>query len=395
MGEASGSRAWMLTSPWFLGSILLLAVNDHVLKDAWPGWVTGKLSDVGGVAMVAIGLTVLVGSRSVAFGVTAVAFTVLKTVPAVALWAAPVLGGITRTDATDLVALGVLIPAWHVCRARPERCRRTAHALVLRIVVVGVAIAVTSATSTDDQAVVEVAGSDVYGRTDDGVFRSRDGGLTWQRVRDRSVPTPDRSGSRQACLANVCWSADDRGLIRLDDDVETLARPATPEAFSAGRAATFVEVTVDDEDYVVGWFLHGATRITADGRISWHPSSGFDAEIGTDWVRGVSLLVLFVAPTVLLVGSNSVRRAVARPGRPADDVRMATVLGAVGMLALAFVVLLLAIFAIRTSVIVGFAVAYSAVAIGVLGWSRSRTGRAPTLHPPRDLPPPDPRARVG
>jgi hypothetical protein len=36
----------LLASPVFAVSILLLIVNDHVLKAAWPGLVTGKLSDI-------------------------------------------------------------------------------------------------------------------------------------------------------------------------------------------------------------------------------------------------------------------------------------------------------------------------------------------------------------
>jgi len=36
----------------------VLAVNDHVLKAAWPGVVTGKLSDVAGPVVVAIVIAV-------------------------------------------------------------------------------------------------------------------------------------------------------------------------------------------------------------------------------------------------------------------------------------------------------------------------------------------------
>ena len=34
-----------------LAALLLLVVNDHVLKAAWPGVVTGKLSDVAGLVL--------------------------------------------------------------------------------------------------------------------------------------------------------------------------------------------------------------------------------------------------------------------------------------------------------------------------------------------------------
>lgn len=38
-----------LLHPVSLAAIALLVVNDHVLKAAWPGLVTGKLSDVAGL----------------------------------------------------------------------------------------------------------------------------------------------------------------------------------------------------------------------------------------------------------------------------------------------------------------------------------------------------------
>jgi hypothetical protein len=37
--------------PTALGALVLLIVNDHVLKALYPGWLTGKLSDVAGLAV--------------------------------------------------------------------------------------------------------------------------------------------------------------------------------------------------------------------------------------------------------------------------------------------------------------------------------------------------------
>ena len=37
----------LLLRPELLGCVLLFAVNDALLKAAYPGWLTGKLSDVG------------------------------------------------------------------------------------------------------------------------------------------------------------------------------------------------------------------------------------------------------------------------------------------------------------------------------------------------------------
>ncbi len=39
-----------LLHPVSLAAVALLVVNDHVLKAAWPGALTGKLSDVAGLA---------------------------------------------------------------------------------------------------------------------------------------------------------------------------------------------------------------------------------------------------------------------------------------------------------------------------------------------------------
>ena len=45
-----------LGRPFFLLAIALLALNDHVLKQRYPGWWTGKLSDFAGVVVANWGL---------------------------------------------------------------------------------------------------------------------------------------------------------------------------------------------------------------------------------------------------------------------------------------------------------------------------------------------------
>jgi len=42
-------RRDLLLHPVVVGSMLILAINDHWLKSAWPGWITGKLSDCAGL----------------------------------------------------------------------------------------------------------------------------------------------------------------------------------------------------------------------------------------------------------------------------------------------------------------------------------------------------------
>lgn len=96
-----------LTSPLALGAVALLALNDHWLKRAWPGLVTGKLSDLAGCFVLPLFLSALLACATrwplarrlaVGAGATVVFFTALKLSPAVA-------GAVAR--ALDLSALGL------------------------------------------------------------------------------------------------------------------------------------------------------------------------------------------------------------------------------------------------------------------------------------------------
>lgn len=132
-----------LLHPVVLGSILVLILNDRVLKAAWPGLVTGKLSDVAGLLFAPLFVVALAEvaaaaagrwsapSRTwltVAVGVVAVGFAAVKLVPPIeATWELglgivqwpvgavtelmsgrglpPIRPVDTTPDATDLIAL--------------------------------------------------------------------------------------------------------------------------------------------------------------------------------------------------------------------------------------------------------------------------------------------------
>lgn len=138
-----------LLHPVALAAIGVLLLNDHVLKDAAPGLITGKLSDVAGLAFFPL---VLLGAWEVArsavgrwsgpsgralalsVGVTAIAFGLVKTTElvagafsttlAAAQWAiglalaggqasSEIVPALVVRDPTDLVALpAVLIAGW-------------------------------------------------------------------------------------------------------------------------------------------------------------------------------------------------------------------------------------------------------------------------------------------
>jgi hypothetical protein len=102
-------RWQLLGRPWFLGLVFVLAINDHLLKDLYPGWWTGKLSDIAGVAIVGTVTSIFAG-RGKGLVLTGIGFLILKTFPGAAEIARPFLGGVTSRDASDLVALSILIP---------------------------------------------------------------------------------------------------------------------------------------------------------------------------------------------------------------------------------------------------------------------------------------------
>src|SRR5215510_679802 len=123
-----------LTHPVTAIAVVVLLVNDHLLKAAWPGPVTGKLSDVAGMLvappLIALAL-VLAGVRGPAPAVaglvtTGALFTLMKTNGYAAQLAESVwssFAGPSRVvvDPTDLLALPALAAAWWVFRRTAGR----------------------------------------------------------------------------------------------------------------------------------------------------------------------------------------------------------------------------------------------------------------------------------
>ncbi|RAO06542.1 hypothetical protein [Micromonospora noduli] len=231
---APTTLSW-LCHPATLFALVLLLVNDHVLKAAFPGLVTGKLSDVAGLVLapplVAVLLTLLVPrlpSRAAAVaGLVAVGagFTVVKSsgyAAELASSAWTVLAGpsLVRADWTDLLtlpALGLAWWSWTRSRRRPVR-QRTAR-LVRLLVVLPPAVLAVAATSVihypyavstallDGQPAVSIgSGYDNESwpaEPADGNWSvSADGGTTWrsaEAAEEQRLSRPE-VGQRQACV---------------------------------------------------------------------------------------------------------------------------------------------------------------------------------------------------
>jgi hypothetical protein len=126
MGETSDLRA--LRHPLWWGALGLLVVNDHVLKDAVGGWVTGKLSDLAGLIVAPVLCAALLCARShrtraLAFAPVVLWFIAVKAIPGAGALTATIASyaGLDWTfafDPTDLIALSALPLAWHVAAHR-------------------------------------------------------------------------------------------------------------------------------------------------------------------------------------------------------------------------------------------------------------------------------------
>jgi hypothetical protein len=154
-GEQDAAAGEGLLHPLALASLLVLVVNDHVLKPMLPGLVTGKLSDVAGLLLAPLVVVAAIELGSAAVGrrsspdrrgliaicvLVAAGFAVVKTTTAGAvalgslLGAGQWLGGMLTSpllgmppppavadvvvDPTDLVALGCVLVALAVSLRR-------------------------------------------------------------------------------------------------------------------------------------------------------------------------------------------------------------------------------------------------------------------------------------
>lgn len=348
-----------MASPVFVVSIVVLVLNDHVLKSVWPGTVTGKLSDVAGVAMVAIASTALLRSRALGLSSTVAAFALLKTVPLVAVWAVPALGGRTRTDPTDLVALLVLLPLWWwLGSPSSEPVRRGAWVLPVQVVAVCSAVLATTATSCAPSGIgsLDVVDGVVVATGEDGeVFVSDDAGLTWSESSGGVAVAADVDdhcdGSRCVDVRWMPGPSGDREIVLVEPDgreqvvfrltadgADRLDRAIRPACGGEGYLHDAVVVATEDGPVLLFSLGEGGVlRRDATGEWQSVAVGDFSVDVGfetagddvtvlsssidaaTDWGRAIATAVPVVLVGVLWAVASSiasVRRRNLRATRP-------------------------------------------------------------------------------
>jgi hypothetical protein len=190
--KTRGTALEWLVHPVTLVALVVLLVNDHVLKDRYPGPVTGKLSDVAGLIVfppvLALGLAWLrvPAAAPIAVAVTGIGFASVKLVPVLA----DVAG--VQADPTDLLALPALgVALWLSSTVDGEvRWRRFAVYVALPIAVFGIAATSAPFYSKGAQALVSWHGMVLLGedrqRYGDQPYAwtASTDGLTWRPLTD-------------------------------------------------------------------------------------------------------------------------------------------------------------------------------------------------------------------
>jgi hypothetical protein len=224
-GGAGAALAW-LGHPVTVLSLAVLLVNDHLLKSAYPGLVTGKLSDLAGLVvappLLALVMTLLVPrlpARLAAVGsvgATAAGFVAVKGTSGGAAAASAVWGvvngpSVVLADLTDLVALpalGLAWWAWTRARARPAPARlvRLVRVAVL-LPAAAIAVAATSApyhpyaaaVAEWDGAIVSGEGNGYHHDVHTAWLWQRvseDGGRTWRDLEPAEVEAVEQAARR-------------------------------------------------------------------------------------------------------------------------------------------------------------------------------------------------------
>jgi hypothetical protein len=187
-----------LSHPSSVLCIIILLVNDFVIKALWPSWISGKLSDFAGLYffpfLLAFFLAIALNRLSIqrrtigliAMGMTGVCFGLIKTIPLINEWSTDFLEsflGIPAEivlDPTDLTALIMLLPSWSLWnRADPSRSPRYA----LLVVALGslASLATSGPTYITLTGLAQVDGM-LYAGGEGMIIRSSDGGMTWEEV---------------------------------------------------------------------------------------------------------------------------------------------------------------------------------------------------------------------
>ncbi|GGO77774.1 hypothetical protein GCM10012289_58220 [Nonomuraea cavernae] len=302
-------------------AVIVLLLNDHLLKQAHPGFVTGKLSDVAGLVVAPPLLALLLWRRAdlTATLLTGALFTLVKTTETGAetashLWT--LVAGPSRVlaDPTDLLALPALGLAWWIRRRTLLTGSGRWRPLVTMPLALLAVVATSAAPPPPSADSVLVDGERVIVHTyegfesDSGVtgMVSEDGGATWSEWYPRRERAPQSAacvpGRPQRCYRvldeTTVTESDDGGVTWRESWKPAAGGPGAPQRLRAlavqARPGGHVVVVAGGVDGILVRDVSGAWR-----QAGWPLFAPPRAE-PADPVREERGIAFFLAVTVLL-----------------------------------------------------------------------------------------------
>jgi len=260
-----------LASPWSVGAILVLLVNDHLLKASWPGWLTGKLSDLAGMVFFPFLVAAVVSCRRSVVSVwplwtgvivTGSVLSVINVFPLAATfieWAMARVGVAWRitVDPTDLMVLPMLaapVVIWR--RSRHTAVGQDKRRFETAVLLVAAAASIATSCADDFPAVWAVVadGEALVAFADDRAYRSVDGGESWSEQSVGREDLPPRSESQTM----ACFESDPDHCFRL-------VSPLTVEETGPdGEWTTAFHISPERVDYMQRSFTGGCSDYLVD-----------------------------------------------------------------------------------------------------------------------------------
>jgi len=188
----------LLSHPTAILAIVLLLINDWILRVYWPSWWTGKIGDFAWLfffpLLLAAILSIFLPSRTenqekaikvLAFVLTGLIFTLPNTIPSINTLLNQLLESILglstdiRTDPTDLIALISLPLAWKVWDVNINRQNTSKYQGWIWLQV-GIILTIANAPAEDYGIVsIGIIDDQIVAHSAYTEFASADGGLTW------------------------------------------------------------------------------------------------------------------------------------------------------------------------------------------------------------------------
>jgi len=212
-----------ISHPLAVGAVLLLVINDHLLRHFWPSWLTGKLGDFAWLfffpfitaALLAWLLPARLQARQqwvggLAFTLVGAVFFLAKTLPGFRGDVIKVLEGVFRfpiaisDDVTDLVALLSLVPAlWLWKKSRAASPKMLHPSLVLLASGLLLTMANMPQPNPGIYCLGQV-GEEIAACASYGCYTSTNGGLSWKVNEDVQLSDcPDITGEDTTAPENV------------------------------------------------------------------------------------------------------------------------------------------------------------------------------------------------